>query len=223
MTKIAAGLPLVADVRVELVSGQFDEPPHPPTTGFYLYYDLKVERTEPGWGVRAVWEGHVLASAAADEFAARGFTEVIGAMGTRVTPDGTRQRIGGGVPRFGFRDQLFDELPPNLAERVVTGATELGLRDAHVSIVRGLQEAVVIRATTDTPGETVRKFAETPFFDVLLGRRIGRFEGAFFDLVDASGEPVVGQGTAARGVTGVFWVRPGLGVGLRGQLLDPTD
>src|SRR6188472_1191691 len=59
VTKIAAGLPLIANARVERLSGQFDEPPHPPTTGLYLYYDLKVEATEGGWITRAVWEGHV--------------------------------------------------------------------------------------------------------------------------------------------------------------------
>jgi hypothetical protein len=216
VSKIAAGLPLVANPRVELVSGQFDEPPYPPTTGFYIYYDLKVQRTEGGWITRAVWEGHVLASAVADEFAARGFTEVIGAMGTLVTPDGTRQRIGGSVARFGFRDQLFDELPANLAATVEVRAAALGLRDVHTSILRGLQEAVVIEATTDTPAETLRKLEQTGVLDGLLGGRVGRFEGAFLGLVDASGEPVLGQGTAARGLTGVFWVRPGLGVETRG-------
>ena len=220
---IAAGLPLVANARVELTSGQFDEPPRPPTTGYYVYYDLKVERTEGGWFGQAVWEGHLLSSAVADEFAARGFTETIGASGTFVTPDGTRQRIGGSVARFGFRDQLFDELPANLVETIPIAATELGLRDVHVSTVRGLQEAVVIRATTDAPAETVRRLAETPLFDVLLNGRVGRFEGAFFDLVAANGEPVMEKGTAARGLTGVFWVRPGLGVGLRGGLLDASD
>jgi hypothetical protein len=223
VTTIAAGLPLIANARLEPVSGQFDDPPHPPRSGVYVYFDLKVEATEGGWFGRAVWEGHLLSSAVADEFAARGFPEVIGAMGTLVTPDGARQRIGGGVARFGYRDQLFDELPANLAETVPVRAVALGLRDVHVSTVRGLQEAVVIRATTDTPGETVRKLAETGVLEILLDGRVGRFEGAFFDLVDASGEPVVEQGTAARGLTGVFWVRPGLGVGLRGQLLDPSD
>ena len=116
---------------------------------------------------------------------ARDFTEVIGAMGTLVTPDGTRQRIGGSVARFGFRDQLFDELPANLAETVTARAAELGLRDVQVSTVRGLQDAVVIEATTDAPGETVRKMAETRAIDVLLDGRVGRFEGAFLGVVDA--------------------------------------
>lgn len=144
-------------------------------------------------------------------------------MGTLVTPDGTRQRIGGGVARFGFRDQLFDALPANLPETVVVHAAALGLRNVHTSIVRGLQEAVVIQATTDTPAETRRKLEQTGVLEGLLGGRVGRFEGAFLGVVDASGEPVLGQGTAARGLTGVFWVRPGLGFGLRGELLGPGD
>jgi hypothetical protein len=221
VSKIAAGLPLIANARVELVSGQFDEPPYPPTTGFYVYFDMKVESTEGGWFTRAVWEGHILSSAVADGFAARGFTKVIGAMGTLVTPDGTRQRIGGSVARFGYRDQLFDELPENLSATVEVRAAALGLRDVHTSIVRGLQEAVVIEATTDTPAETLRKLDETGVLDGLLGGRVGRFEGAYLGLVDASGEPVLGQGTAARGLTGVFWVRPGLGFDVRGDRIPP--
>jgi hypothetical protein len=127
------------------------------------------------------------------------------------------------VARFGFRDQLFDELPTNLPETVAAGAAAFGLRDVHVSTVRGLQDAIVIEATTDTSGETVQKMAETRAMDVLLGGRVGRFEGAFLGVVDAGGKPVIDTGTAARGLTGVFWVRPGLGVdsGVRGSF--PPD
>jgi hypothetical protein len=211
VSKIAAGLPLIANARVEPVSIASDDPP---TSGLYVYFDMNVEKTGSGWDMQAIWEGHILSSAVADEFAARGFTEVIGAMGTLVTPDGMRQRIGGAVARFGYRDQLFDALPANLAETVPVRAAGLGLRDVHVSTVRGLQEAVAIRATTDTPGETIRKLAETYGLEILLDGTVGRFEGAFLDVVDASGEPVFEQGTAARGLTGVFWVRPGFGVGI---------
>jgi hypothetical protein len=220
VSKIAVGLPLVANAHVEPVSIPSDDPANPPRTGLYVYYDLTVESTEGGWFTRAVWEGHILSSAVADEFAARGFTEVIGAMGTLVTPDGTRQRIGGSVARFGFRDQIFDALPANLTKSVAVRAAALGLRDVHTSIVRGLQDAVVIEATTDTPAEALRKLEQTGVLDGLLSGRVGRFEGAYLGLVDSSGEPVLGQGTAARGLTGVFWVRPGLGVdsGARGSL-----
>jgi hypothetical protein len=220
VSTLAARLPLVANARVQPESVPSDDPAYPPTTGLYVYYDLKVEATEGGWFTRGAWEGHVLSSAVVDEFAARGFTEVIGAMGTLVTPDGTRQRIGGSVARFGFRDQLFDELPTNLAETVAVRAAALGLREVNTTIVGGLQEAVVIEATTDTPAETLRKLEETRGLEGLLGGRVGRFEGAFLGLVDASGEPVLGQGTAARGLTGVFWVRAGLGVETPGERLS---
>ena len=212
VSKIAAGLPLIANARVEPVSLPRLDPAQPPTNGLFVYYDLKVEATDGGSIGRAVWEGHVLASAVADEFAARGFTEVISAAGTLVTPAGTKKEIGGSVARFGYRDQLFDDLPANLADTVPARAAAFGLRDVRVSTVRGLQDAVVIEATTETPAETVRKLTETRAIDVLLDGPVGRFEGAFLGVVDASGEPVFYTGTNARGLTGVFWVRDGLGV-----------
>ena len=223
MGKIASGLPLVANARVQLESVRADESAYPPTTGLVVHYDLKVKTTEAAKIGQAMWEGHLPASAVADEFAARGFEEVIGASGTLVTPDGTQRRIGGAVNRLGLRNQIFDALPANLAETVAARAAEHGLRDVHVSIVRGLQDAVVIEATTDTPRETAQEFAATRILDGLLNGPAARFEGAFLNVEDASGETIFEAGIAARGVASLFWVRPGLGVETPGPVHGPSQ
>jgi hypothetical protein len=206
------------NARVQRETIPADEPAYPSTTGLVVYHELKVEAIEGGRIGRALWEGHLLASAVADEFAARGFEEVIGASGTLVTPDGMRRRVGGAVNRFGFRDQIFDQVPANLTETVTARAVEGGLRDVHVSTVRGLQDAVAIEATTDTPSETAQKFAATRILDDLLDGPRTRFEGAFLGVVDADREPVLNTSSAARGCGSGFWVRPGLGVEMRGPM-----
>jgi hypothetical protein len=218
VSEIASRLPLVMSGRVQRETVPADESAYPSTTGLVVHHELKVEAFEGGRIGRALWEGSLLASAVADEFAARGFEEVIGAWGTLVTADGRRRRVGGAVNRFGFRDQLFDSIPANLADTITTRAVERGLRDVHVSTVRGLQDAVVIEATTDTPSETAQKFAATRILDDLLDGPRTRFEGAFLGVIDAGGEPVLQTSTAARGVGGGFWVRPGLGVDTRGSM-----
>lgn len=216
VSKIASGLTLIANARTRPESVPSDEPSHPPTTGLFVSYDLKVTSTEAADIGRALWEGHLLASAVADEFAARGFQTVIGALGTLVTPDGARRQIGGSVARLGYRDQIFDAPPANVAQTIAARASERGLRDVHVSTVRGLQDAVVIQATTDTPRETAQKLSATRMLDELLDGPATRFEGAFLNVRDASGETVLESGIAARGGASVFWVRPDLGVEMPG-------
>jgi uncharacterized protein len=206
VSELASGLPLVSNATVRIESVDSDEPGrYPATTGFVVHCDLSVEDFEAPNG-RVRWEQNLLASAVAQEFAARSLGAVIGARGTLVKPDGTRRGVASSVPR-GARSQTFDPIPANLAETVTARAVELGLRDARVSTVCAAQEAVVIQATTDTPAETTRRLVGMQSVDYLVDGPATRFAGVFLEVVDAEGNSVFTGGVPAG-----TWVRPGLGV-----------
>jgi hypothetical protein len=126
VSEIASRLPLVMSGRVQRETVPADESAYPSTTGLVVHHELKVEAFEGGRIGRALWEGSLLASAVADEFAARGFEEVIGAWGILVTADGRRRRVGGAVNRFGFAISFSTRSPRILRTRSRRARSSVG-------------------------------------------------------------------------------------------------
>ena len=207
---IASGLPLVLDARVvtRLVPLFESEPPEPAPV---LEYDLSVASFAPGASAQSAWQGHLLAGAVADVFEVRGFGMIREARGTLVTPEGSRQNVGGGFGNT-VPDQLFDDPPASLAEIAAREGAQLGLRNIPTSTVRAIQPAVVLIATTDTPAASVNAVREQGALDKLLGCPRKHLEGDYLELRDASGTILYASGAARRAAAGNWFVGPSLGI-----------
>ena len=210
---IGSGLPLVLDARVEtqlvqLFESALSKPPEP---ALVLEYDLGVASFEPGAATQAEWQGHLLAGAVADVFEVRGFGMIREARGTLVTPEGSRQSVGGGFGNT-VPNQLFDDPPASLDEIASREGAQLGLRNIQVSTVRAIQPAVVLVATTDTPAASVNAVRQRGALDKLLGCPRKHLEGDYLELRDAAGTILYASGAARRAATGKWFVDPALGI-----------
>ena len=156
---LAARLPLVlsAEVKTEQIPGEAGTGAS--TAGLLLEYRLSVPTLAGPSITKALWEGNLLAGAVADEYAARGFGQIVGASATLVATDGREQPVGGGIGHV-VPDQVFDDVPSSIAATVARGGATAGLRNVAVSKVRGLQEALVVSATTDNPAQTAAALAQ---------------------------------------------------------------
>jgi hypothetical protein len=212
VSQVASGLPLISNATVELRPIPTDDG-RPSGSGLFLQYELKVPGTNGPDITEALWQANLFAGAVASQFAARGLGRVAGAEGTLVMPDGRHEKVGGGIGRA-VPDQLFDSIPADLADVVARNAAASGMRHTRVSTVRGLQDAVVIQATTDTPKATASRFATGDTLGALIGGSPTRFEGVFLKILDANGSPVYMVGTAPRAAASMAWVRPDFGIAI---------
>ncbi len=217
---LAARLPLVTNARVvsELIpvsdEGQTAEAP-------VLEYDLSVASFAGADITEALWQGNLFAGAVADEFSARGLGSFAEAHGTLVTPDGSRQPVGGGVGHV-VTNQVFDAVPSTLPNAVAQTAARFGLRNTNVSTVAGLQPAVVIRATADRPQQSVASLEARGGLSAVVGGPPTRFEGVLLEIRDASGRPIYIKATAPRAGASTYWASPSLGLPDQGQLAFPS-
>ena len=170
---------------------------------------------------KALWEGNLLAGAVADEYAARGFGQIVGASATLVATDGREQPVGGGIGHV-VPDQVFDDVPSSIAATVARGGATAGLRNVAVSKVRGLQEALVVSATTDNPAQTAAALAQPGGLRSVLGGAPTRFEGVYLEVRNAAGDLVYITAAAPRAGASTFWIAPGLGVAPRGRFTAPS-
>jgi hypothetical protein len=207
---IAAGLPLVLDARVVTGPVQLFES-RAPEPALVLEYDLGVASFEPGAGTQASWQGHLLAGAVADVYEVRGFGTIREVRATLVTPEGSRQKIGGGFGNT-VPDQLFDDPPASLGEIAAREGAQLGLRSVRVSTVRAIQPAVVLVATTDTPLASVNAVRQRDVVDQLLGCPRKHLEGNYLELRDSADKLVYASGEARRAAAGNWFVDPSLGI-----------
>jgi hypothetical protein len=217
---LAARLPLVlsAQVKTEQIPGEAGTAA---SEGLVLEYRLSVPTLTGPSITKALWEGNLLTGAVADEYVARGFGRVVGANATLVAPDGAEQPIGGGIGHV-VPDQVFDDVPNSIAATVARGGATASLRNISVSKVRGLQEALVVSATTDSPAHAAAALAQPGGLQSVLGGAPTRFEGIYLEVRNAAGDLVYITAAAPRAGASTFWVASGLGVAPRGRFTTPS-
>lgn len=209
VSTIAARLPLVAAARVVTGAIPVSDEGNATRKARVLEYDLRVSSFGGSAISEALWQGDLLSGAVADEYCARGFGTIEEIRGTLVTPNGKRSPVGGGLGNV-FHDQVFNEVPGSIGATITSAAAQFGLRDVEVSTVQGLQQAIVIRATTDTPARTVAELRRSGV-GALLGGPSQRFEGVYLEVRDTSGKPLYVVETASRDGEGGGWLTPSLG------------
>ena len=209
VSTIAARLPLVASARVVTGAIPVSDEGKATRKAHVLEYDLRVSSFGGSAISEAIWQGSLLSGAVADEYCARGFGTIEEARGTLVAPNGMRRPVGGGLGNV-FHDQVFDDVPVSIGATVTNAAARFGLRDVEVSTVQGLQQAIVIHTTTDTPARTVAELSRSGV-DALLGGPPQRFEGVYLEVRDPSGKPLYVFESASRDGEGGGWLTPSLG------------
>lgn len=182
-------------------------------SGLAVKYDLSVTSTQGADIGQALWEGDLFTGALRDEFAARGLGDVIDAYGTFVTPDGTRESAGGGVSYAVATNQVFNAVPSDIVTTIARNAASVGLRSVQVDTLPVLQDALVIRATSDAPQTDVAALLAKGGLRFLLGENPADFEGVYLQIDDGSGAKVYDVDTAPRAGGGGFWAAPSLGIG----------
>jgi hypothetical protein len=187
----------------------FESKPAEPS--LVLEYELSVASFEPGAATQAAWQGNLLAGAVADVYEVRGFGMIREARGTLVTPEGSRQNVGGGFGNT-VPNQLFDDPPASLGEIAAREGAQLGLRNVQTSTVRAIQPAVVLIATTDTPAASVNATRHRGPLDKLVGCPAKHLEGVYLELRHAAGTPLYASGAARRAAAGNWFVDPSLGI-----------
>ena len=208
---LAERLPHVVNPRLVTADIPSEDGASSGKQGLFLEYDLAATSFDSPATVEPTWEGMIFTGAVRDSFAARSLPAISGADATLVRPDGTRRAIGGGFGRS-VTDQVFDNAPSDLQKAVAARAGALGLTGAAVEVMKGLQDVVVIRATTTSPAKTVPKLVDSnPGLD-LLGTVPTSYEGTLVEIDNEQGIPVFIVGTAPRAAAGIRWVDPSLGI-----------
>lgn len=210
--KLAKGLRSVRAPRIISVPAVTIGEARRPAGG-ELSFDLAVPSLRGGDETQAMWEGDVFAAAVQEKYAASGLGNIVSIEATLVTPSGEHKAIGGGLGNV-VPGQIFATPPAGLADSVAARAEAQGLRDANLETVRGIQRALIITATTDTPRETAAMLLKDGVLTKLLGVPPTTYEGVLLKVSDATGNPVYNVGTASRAASSIVWVSPELGLSL---------
>lgn len=214
LATLASRLPLVTNPAATPETVPPAPDPGAPGTavsGVEVLCDLTVNSTGGSAITKALWERDLFVGAVADEFAAQGLGTVIDANATLVTPDGTREAIGGGVSAGVPTNQLFDPIPPDISSAVASTAASIGLHSVKVTTMQVLQDALVVQAVSDSPKTDIAAFKERGGLEFLLGQPPTNFEGVYLEIDDSSGNPVYITDTAPRDGGGGWWADPSLG------------
>lgn len=214
LSTLASRLPLVSDPSVaqETIPAAPDPgAPGQAVQGLALSYDLSASSTSGGEAGEALWQGDLFVGAVADEFAARGLGTIVDAYGTVVTPDGTREPVGGGVGHV-VPEQIFNPIPNDIGSTVSSAASSIGLHSVQVQTLNVLQDALVIHAVSDSPASDIATLRAKGALDFLLGQHTTNFEGVYLEIDDSAGNPVYELATAPRDGAGSWWAAPSLGM-----------
>lgn len=188
-------------VRASALDGQGNE----------VSFDLTVEALTGEEITRANWEGHLFAGAVADRYRASGLDPIVAVDAALVTPDGRRQRLGGGFGSV-VPSQQFRDVDLSVMQAVRTNAARLGLTDVYIETVEGLQDALVISIRAKDAGELVRGTArDGGLARSLLGSPATDYEGVYVQVSDEAGLAYV-TATAPRAGVGFAWARPDTGL-----------
>lgn len=207
---LASRLPLVrqAVVQEQTIPGEGSDAG---SQALVLRYQLLVPTLVGIRRSEALWQGDLLTGAVADEYAVRGFGKIGGAFASLITPTGETADYGGAVGNV-VRNQVFLDVPADIAAAVTRRAALFGLHHVHVSQVTALQTAIAIKATTGNPKRDVAHLMQRHGLSALLQRAPGSYEGAFLEIDDASGAARYVVGYAGRNGAKLYWLDPSLGI-----------
>jgi hypothetical protein len=161
---------------------------------------------------RASWESDLVIGALFTAFAQAGLTPPFTDELTLVLPDGSRHLVGGGLGKV-VPDQIFDPVTPAIQSGIQQRAAADGFTNVHVDTFQVVNDVVEIYATTSAaPDVAAPSFFKAHGLDDLLGQSRNDFEGVYFQLDDAKGNPILIESTALRAGSGGWWAAPSTGI-----------
>jgi hypothetical protein len=161
---------------------------------------------------RASWESDLVGGALFTGFTQANLAPPFGVDLTLVLPDGTRDQVGGGLGKV-VPNQVFDSVTPEIQTRIAQNAGAQGLRNVRVTTFQVVNDVIEIHAaTTAAPAKAASNFYKAGGIDGLLGQSENHFEGVYFQLDNAQGNPILIQTTAPRAGAGGYWAAPSTGI-----------
>ncbi len=161
---------------------------------------------------RASWESDLVIGALFTAFTQAGIAPPFSDELTLVLPDGTRRNVGGGLGKV-VPNQVFDPVTPGTQARIEQNAAAGGLTNVRVDTFQVVNDVLMIRArTSEAPAAAASRFYKADGLEGLLGQPANDFEGVYFELDDAQGNPILIQTTAPRAVAGGYWAAPSTGI-----------
>lgn len=161
---------------------------------------------------RASWESDLIGGALFTGFTQADLAPPFGVDLTLVLPDGTRDQVGGGLGKV-VPNQVFDSVTPEIQTRIEQNAAAQGLTNVRVTTFQVVNDVIEIHAaTTAAPATAASNFYKAGGIDGLLGQSENDFEGVYFQLDNAQGNPILIETTAPRAGAGGYWAAPSTGI-----------
>jgi hypothetical protein len=172
---------------------------------------LTVDASGPGApGIRANWEGELVAGALRDVAAENGLGTLDNFQISTRLPDGTATPTNGGFGNV-VRSQLFDASPPTVIDsRIRAGLADAGLKPISINFVSALQASPVVVAEAADPAAVVAASEDARWWTKILGGDFQNYEGYYLELRDSSGDPFLISTAANRAGSSSGWIRPDL-------------
>jgi hypothetical protein len=136
---------------------------------------------------------------------------------TLVRPDGAREDIGGGIGKV-VPSQVFNPVSTGVQTRIAQNLATEGLTHVQITTFQLMSGVVEIHATASDSAAAAKAFTSAGGLDAVLGKSPNDFEGAYFELDDAQGQPVLISASAPRAGAWIFWPDPS--TGLQGEGLN---
>ncbi len=160
-------------------------------------------------GIKATWEGEILAGAFRDAASALGIGSIANFEVDEHLSNGQTMATDSGFGNV-VAGQLFDTAPDDtIAAQIRSGLTRAGLKPVSVTFVHGLQTAPVAIAETNDPAATVAASTNPAFWQEILGNYLN-YEGYYLEIRDQTGDPVAISTAAHRSGSSSGWIRPDL-------------
>src|SRR5207248_2129602 len=119
----------------------------------------------------------------------------------------------GGITVVGRSDAVFENPQPNptqsdpsaLAAKLSANLSQIGLTPVSIQFVKPDDYAPIVVATTKDPAGFLR---DHPNFTFDVFGDLDNWEGVYFEIDDASGNPVWQSGSSSRTGVGTSWADP---------------
>lgn len=166
-----------------------------------------VDATGLGEGaIRGQWESDLVAGAVADSFAGTPDQVVTTSIDVRL-PDGDIQPDTGGGMGNVAPNQAFSTVPADaIRSSVADGLAAHHLSLVSLDVLDAVQPAPAVIVATGDPLAAAAAARETIL--AIFGQNPPKYEGYYFEVRDATGDPILVQSAAFRTGAGRLWFSP---------------
>lgn len=178
----------------------------PRAGGVSLHFVVSAPGLEGGGANRAQWESDLVEGAVADMLADGPNRVVTSQIDVRLPDGSTLDDIGGGMGDILPGQQFSTASDSEIRSDITAKLSAAGLTPDSLEILRALQPAPAVIATTTNPTRAAESANDT--VRSLFGQNPPVYEGYYFEIRDANGKPILLQSASFRSGSGRLWVSP---------------